>query len=132
MNIHLLIFQVLWNSIQMEEIVYLAEFHASKGHTQQIAQLDNRFHEILYEACSSKMLEKQLRDFHDYVLRVRKKTLSENNRSTVSNKEHKYILEAIKSGDPEKAEIEANKHVMSAFENMVKNGLYEAYGNEDK
>ena len=76
------------------------------------------------------MLEKQLRDFHDYVLRVRKKTLSENNRGTASNKEHKYILEAIKSGDPLKAEAEANKHVMSAFENMVKNGLYEAYSTE--
>ena len=43
---------------EMEENVYLAEFHASKGHTQQIAGLDNRFHEILYEACNSKMLEK--------------------------------------------------------------------------
>ena len=55
------------------------------------------------------MLEHQLRDFHDYVLRVRKKTLSENNRGTASNKEHKYILEAIKSGDPKKAEEEAEK-----------------------
>ena len=112
---------------EMEENVYLAEFHASKGHKQQITELDNRFHEIMYEACNSKMLEKQLRDFHDYVLRVRKKTLSENKRSTESNKEHKLILEAIKSGDPERAQEVANKHVMSAYENMVKNGLYEAY-----
>ena len=116
---------------EMEENVYLAEFHAAKGHTQQIAALDNRFHEIMYEACNSKMLEKQLRDFHDYVLRVRKKTLAENKRSTESNKEHKFILEAIKSGDPLKAEAEANKHVMSAYENMVKNGLYEAYGSQE-
>ena len=116
---------------EMEENVYLAEFHAAKGHTQQIADLDNRFHEIMYEACNSKMLEKQLRDFHDYVLRVRKKTLSENKRSTESNKEHKLILEAIKSGDPKKAEEVANRHVMSAFENMVKNGLHEAYGSAE-
>ena len=60
-----------------------------------------------------------------------KKTLSENRRSTESNKEHKYILEAIKSGDPKRAEEEANKHVISAYENMVKNGLYEAYGTEE-
>ena len=115
---------------EMEENVYLAEFHASKGHKQQITELDNRFHEIMYEACNSKMLEKQLRDFHDYVLRVRKKTLSENKRSTESNKEHKLILEAIKSGDPEKAQEVANKHVMSAYDNMVKNGLYEAYASD--
>ena len=76
------------------------------------------------------MLEKQLRDFHDYVLRVRKKTLAENKRGTESNKEHKLILEAIKDGNPEKAEQVANRHVISAYENMVKNGLYEAYSNE--
>lgn len=117
---------------EMEENVYLAEFHASKGHKQQITELDNRFHEIMYEACNSKMLEKQLRDFHDYVLRVRKKTLSENKRSTESNKEHKLILEAIKEGNPQKAEQVANRHVLSAYENMVQNGLYEAYGSDEQ
>ncbi|MBR5597007.1 MAG: GntR family transcriptional regulator [Lachnospiraceae bacterium] len=116
---------------EMEENVYLAEFHAAKGNTQQLAELDNRFHEIMYEACNSKMLEKQLRDFHDYVLRVRKKTLSQNQRSTASNKEHKFIFEAIKSGDPAKAEEEATKHVLSAYENIVKNGLHEAYGSDE-
>ena len=74
---------------EMEENIYLAQFHARKGHLDQLAELDNRFHDIMYEACNSKMLEKQLRDFHDYVLRVRKKTLAENKRSTESNKEHK-------------------------------------------
>lgn len=117
---------------EMEENVYLAEFHASKGHTEQIAELDNRFHEILYEACNSKMLEHQLRDFHDYVLRVRKKTLSKNKRSTESNKEHRLILEAIKEKNPGKAEEVANRHIINAYENMVKNGLYEAYGQEEK
>lgn len=116
---------------EMEENVYLTEFHAGKGHNDQIAELDNRFHEIMYEACNSKMLEQQLRAFHDYVLRVRKKTLSQNKRGTQSNREHKLILEAIKEGNPEKAEQVANKHVLSAYENMVKNGLYEAYASAD-
>ena len=117
---------------EMEENVYLTEFHAGKGHNDQIADLDNRFHEIMYEACNSKMLEQQLRAFHDYVLRVRKKTLSQGKRGTQSNREHKLILEAIKEGNPEKAEQVANKHVMSAYENMVKNGLYEAYANSNE
>ena len=41
----------------MEENVYLAEFHAQKGHMEQLAELDNRFHDIMYEACDSKLLE---------------------------------------------------------------------------
>ena len=117
---------------EMEENVYLTAFHTEKGHYDQIAALDNRFHEIMYEACNSKMLEQQLRAFHDYVLRVRKKTLSQGQRGTQSNKEHKLIVEAIKEGNPEKAEIVANRHVMSAFENMVKSGLYEVYGNGEE
>ena len=112
---------------EMEENVYLSEFHTSKGHTEQIAELDNRFHEILYEACNSKMLEHQLREYHEYVMRVRRKTLSENNRSTASTEEHKQIMEAIKSGDKDHAEQVANKHIQNAYKNMVKNGLKEAY-----
>ncbi|MBQ9990792.1 MAG: GntR family transcriptional regulator [Lachnospiraceae bacterium] len=117
---------------ELEENVYLSEFHASKGHSEQIAELDNRFHEILYEASGSKMLERQLRDFHGYVLRVRKKTLSKFKRSTQSNKEHKLILEAIKEKDEKKAERMANEHILNAYENMVKNGLYEAYDAENE
>ena len=42
---------------ELEENVYLASFHASKGHMEQMAELDNRFHHILYASCDSKMLE---------------------------------------------------------------------------
>jgi len=112
---------------EMEENVYLAKFHAQKGHYDQLAVLDNRFHEIMYEACNSKMLEHQLKDFHDYVLRVRRKTLANVNRGKKSNEEHEQIMEAIKSKDAERAEQLANKHMINAYENMVKSGLHEIY-----
>ncbi len=115
---------------EMEENIFLSEFHASKGHTEQMAELDNRFHEILYEACNSKMLEHALKDYHQYVLRVRKKTLSTKTRSTASNAEHKKIMEAIKAGDGELAEKLANSHMLNAYENMLKNGFIESYENE--
>ncbi len=112
---------------EMEENIYLSKFHAQKGHLEQLAELDNRFHEILYEACNSKMLEHQLRDFHEYVLRVRKKTLSNVNRGPKSNEEHEQIMEAIKAGDADRAEKLANMHMINAYANMVKSGLHEAY-----
>ena len=116
----------------MEENVYLAEFHASKGHLEQLAELDNRFHDILYEACDSKILEHQLKDFHQYVLRVRKKTLSNANRGPKSNAEHARIMEAIKNKDADLAESLAHQHMINAYDNMVKNGLHEAYEKEKK
>ena len=112
---------------EMEENIYLSKFHAQKGHLEQLAALDNRFQEILYEACNSKMLEHQLRDFHEYVLRVRKKTLSNVNRGPKSNEEHEQIMMAIKAKDADKAEKLANMHMINAYENMVKTGLQEAY-----
>lgn len=115
---------------EMEENVYLARFHAQKGHLDQLAELDNRFHDILYEACNSKILEHQLKDFHQYVLRVRKKTLSNVNRGPKSNEEHEEILEAIKAGDADRAEKLANRHMINAYQNMVRNGLKEAYEDE--
>ena len=96
---------------------------------EQIAELDNRFHEILYEACDSKMLEHLLRDYHNYVLRVRRKTLV-TDRGIVSNDEHRLIMEAIRAHDADRAEELADMHMINAFENMVKSGIYQAYQNE--
>ncbi len=112
---------------EMEENVYLSEFHESKGHYEQMAELDNRFHEILYESCDSKMLEHTLRDFHQYVYRVRKMTLSSENRGKASNHEHKEIMEAIKSHDAEKAERLANLHMIKAYENILESGLLDEF-----
>lgn len=115
---------------EMEENVYLARFHAQKGHLEQLAELDNRFHDIMYDACNSKMLEHLLKDFHQYVLRVRQKTLNNANRGTASNHEHELILEAIKEKNGPMAEQLANRHMINAYDNMVKNGLSEAYKKE--
>lgn len=108
---------------EMEETVYLAEFHVQKGHTEQIAALDNRFHEIMYEACDSKMLEHLLKDFHQYVYRIRKQTLAQGARGSASNLEHKEIMEAIKDHDGELASELATKHMLNAFENIKEKGL---------
>ena len=112
---------------ELEENVYLASYHASKGHMEQMAELDNRFHHILYEACDSKMLQNLLQDFHQYVMRVRRKTLSTKERGIASNEEHKLIMEAIKEKNADEAEKLANQHMNNAYDNMVKNGLYDIY-----
>lgn len=114
---------------EMEEVVYLSEFHASKGHMDQLAELDNRFHTILYESCNSKMLEHTLKDYHQYVWRVRQMTLA-SSRGNVSNNEHKLIMDAIKACDKDLAEKLANQHMINAYDNMVKNGLYDLYVDE--
>ncbi len=111
----------------LEENVYLAEFHAGRGHMEQLAELDNQFHRILYEASNSKMLEHLLIDYHEYVTLIRRRTLSTIERANTSNKEHRAIMEAIRNRNADLAEKLADEHMKSAYANMVKNGLYDLY-----
>lgn len=113
----------------MEENVYLSEFHVQKENMEQMVELDNSFHEILYASCDSKMLEHLLIDYHQYVFRIRKATLSTIERAKASTAEHRGIMEAIKAGDEDLAEKCASEHMYNAYDNMVRNGLFDLYKN---
>lgn len=108
---------------KMEETLYLTEFHAKKGNYAQVYELDSQFHELMYEASGSKILNHILSDFHMYVTRIRKISLASSKRSENSTKEHWAILNAIKERDADKAEECAHQHVMSTINNNHNVGL---------
>lgn len=110
----------------LEENIYLSEFHVNKQHPQQLTELDDAFHEILYEACGSKILRHQLRDFHEYVKQMRRRNLSDSARGMEAVEEHNRIMEAIRKRDGEEAEAQAALHMRNAYDNMVKSGLSDA------
>lgn len=110
---------------EMEEVILLSEFHSAKGHYEQLTELDNRFHELLYDACESKILIHLLRNFHQYVQKQRQQTLSDKERSKEAVAEHKRIVEAMRDGNAELAEQLADKHICNAYQNMIKCGLSE-------
>lgn len=103
---------------ELEENIYLSEFHVKKEHFEQVVELDSRFHEILYKSSNSKMLDNLLSDFHHYVERVRRITLSNPARAKNAIEEHKKIVEALRNRDSDKAETLANQHVMNTIQNM--------------
>lgn len=107
---------------ELEENIFLSEFHAKKENWEQMVELDNRFHEILYLASGSKELQHILTDYHQYVQRVRKVTLAESARVAKSTEEHKVIVDALKAHDPQKAEKAANIHIRNTVANMDKIG----------
>ena len=107
---------------ELEEIVFLAEFHAKKGNAEQLVELDNKFHETLYAAAGSKELQRVLSDFHHYLQRVRKVTLTDEKRASDSNQEHMMIVEALKEHDEDKAEKLATQHISSTAKNMDRVG----------
>lgn len=107
----------------MEETLCLSEYHTSKKNYEKLYELDSLFHEQLYEAGGSRILNHILSDFHDYVKMVRKVTISASGRSVTSTEEHRAIFEAIKEKDPDKAEALAKKHVKHTIESIQAYGL---------
>ena len=102
----------------MEETLCLSEYHTSKKNYEKLYELDSLFHEQLYEAGGSRILNHILSDFHDYVKMVRKATISTSSRSVTSTEEHRAIFEAIKEKDPDKAEALAKEHVKHTIESI--------------
>lgn len=108
---------------QLEENVDLSEFHMLKQKYDKVLELDNEFHNILYDMADSKMLYRTLSDFHHYLEVIRKKTLSSHDRVTHSIQEHRDIVEAIKCGDKDKAEQLAILHMKNTIKNIEEHHL---------
>ena len=100
----------------LEETLCLSEYHTKKGNYEKLYELDSQFHEQLYDASNSRILNHVLSDFHDYVKRVRKATLASQGRSVKSTEEHRAIFEAVRSRDADQAEELAKLHVKHTIE----------------
>ena len=55
------------SSDNLEETLCLTEYHTEKKNYDKLYELDSLFHEQLYEAGGSRILNHVLSDFHDYV-----------------------------------------------------------------
>ncbi|MEF9916217.1 MAG: GntR family transcriptional regulator [Lachnospiraceae bacterium] len=107
---------------ELESIVLLSEFHSNKADSTQVVDLDGKFHEILYQASNSRILEHQLSDFHKYVKLARATSVKTKERTNKSIAEHKAILKAIKDKDADLAEQLANEHILNVMKNLHKMG----------
>ncbi|MCD8096505.1 MAG: GntR family transcriptional regulator [Lachnospiraceae bacterium] len=107
----------------MEETLCLSEYHTGKKNFEKLYELDSQFHEQLYEAGGSRILNHVLSDFHDYVKRARKASISAEDRSIHSTEEHRAIFEAIREKDADRAEELAREHVKHTIENIEAHGL---------
>lgn len=95
------------------EIVELQEFYVGRGDNLQVWNLDNRFHELIYDGCRSRPLKQILSLFHNYIQKAREATVRQG-RAAASAKEHRDIVEAIAAHHPDEAERLMGVHVSNA------------------
>jgi len=92
----------------------LMEFYAQKNDVEELAELDNRFHQLIYEASGSKILNLTLSNLHQYIQLARLESLKMKNRLPCTIAEHQAILGAFLSKDPNSAETALTEHVKQA------------------
>lgn len=103
---------------EMEEVLALTEFYVSREDINELKGLDHKFHEIMYKATDSKILNHVLSDFHDYIQNARKTSIATPGRAKRLLQEHHDIYEAIKQRDADQAEKLLNQHIANAVQNM--------------
>ena len=109
--------EVACERITKEQLVSLKEaakaFEASKGSNDliRIAETDMNFHEIIYEATHNERLVQMLNNLRENMYRYRIEYLKDANYYDSLVREHKEILDAIESGNKEKAGICMRDHI---------------------
>ena len=103
---------------ELEEALILSEYHLEKDNMEQLTELDGKFHQILYAASESRILEHVLSDFHKYVQLARRNSVKEKSRAKQSIAEHRQILNAIKEGNADEAEKFANTHILNVMKHL--------------
>lgn len=121
----------------LEETLCLSEYHTNKNHIEKLYELDSLFHEQLYAASNSRILNHVLSDFHDYVKQVRRASIASEGRSVKSTEEHRAIFEAVKARDADRAEELAKEHVKHTIECIrgivqKENGISFTQNNEEE
>lgn len=104
----------------LHELLDLQEFYLSQENTNELKNTDTQFHGALYEACGSKTLYEILSSLHRKMQRFRSRSLSHFERAAIALQEHRAILAALETKDPQKAEEAAVLHVRNARDNVLK------------
>ena len=107
---------------ELRDTLDLQHFYCEKNgesSSDQIKNLDSRFHELLYTACGSKAYRNTLIDIHKRMTKFRKASVSKQSRAMQSLQEHEEIYKALSEHDEEAAARAALNHAERAKERMI-------------
>ena len=110
---------------ELAHIVDLQDFYFSKWDTEHLRQADDMFHDAICELSKRAVLRDTLQPLHRKTRRYRKTVMQDKDRAALSLQEHHAIVEALQSGDPEKARGAMDAHMVKVKAYML--GRYEKW-----
>ena len=108
----------------MKELLDLQRFYIESEkepgeNSDQIKNLDSRFHELLYTSCGSRPFADTLISLHKKIIKYRKASVTHHSRAVHALEEHTAIYEALAAHDGDKAAEAALLHVTNARANIA-------------
>lgn len=110
---------------EMGEICDLQSFYidrqssAETDCSENIKNLDSRFHHLLYHSSHSMAYEDMLSNIHKRITKFRKASIQKSERAKISLAEHREIYEVLKQHNSEKAKQLAEYHVKQAMNSII-------------
>ena len=107
---------------ELLELIELQRFYIEKqgvSYSEQVKNLDSKFHEMLYTISGSKAYADVLKRIHKKMTKLRIASVSEENRAIKSNEEHMEIYLALMKRDPDQVEQAVLTHIKNARDRMA-------------
>lgn len=104
---------------RLRQISELQDYYYSKQDIELLRQMDDRFHDTIYELSNRSVICDTLLPLHRKTMRYRKISIQDQDRLDRSVKEHKAIFAAIQAGDADSAARLVTEHIANAKENMI-------------
>lgn len=104
---------------ELQEIGELQDFYFQKNDIENLRQIDDRFHDTIYSLSKRPIIFDTLLSLHKKTQRYRKISIEDPERLSQSIKEHKAILAAILSKNPDLAAELMSEHIKNAKNNMI-------------
>ena len=109
---------------EMKEVLDLQRFYIESEkepgeNSDQIKNLDSRFHELLYNSCGSRPYADTLISLHKKIIKYRKASVTHHSRAVHALEEHTAIYEALAAHDGDRAAEASLRHVENARANLA-------------
>lgn len=103
---------------ELTHIVGLQDHYFEADDIEHMRRIDDEFHEAICRLSGRTVITDTLVPLHRKTRRYRRIAMEDRARAAVTRREHQAIYEAILSGDGERAEALAARHIRNAREHM--------------
>ncbi|MGM9604423.1 MAG: GntR family transcriptional regulator [Faecousia sp.] len=102
---------------RLRQLSELQDFYFAKGDFDHLREIDDEFHESIYEISGRTVLMDTLRPLHRKTQRYRRNSMAARRQKSID--EHKAICDAICAGDANLAEKLVSQHIENAKITMI-------------